>query len=61
MPINYFFKVVVPQLLDYFESNAKDVPNLLVLDVLLNNKKYEKDVQEVIDLSKEISKKTKNK
>ncbi len=55
--INYFFKIVVPQLLEYFKENAKDVPYLLLSEVLINNKKYEKEVKEMIEKSEEISKK----
>ena len=45
--INYFFEIVVPQLLEYFKENAKDVPY----------KNYEKEVKEMIEKSNEISKK----
>ena len=55
--INYFFEVVVPQLLEYFKDNAKDVPYVLLSKALLNNKNYEKEVKEVIKKSNEISKK----
>ena len=55
--INYFFEIVVPQLLEYFKDNAKDVPYILLSKVLLNNKNYEKEVKEVIKKSNEISKK----
>lgn len=55
--INYFFEIVVPQLLEYFKDNAKDVPYALLSKVLLNNKNYEKEVKEVIKKSNEISKK----
>ncbi len=55
--INYFFEIVVPQLLEYFKDNAKDVPFVLLSKVLLNNKNYEKEVKEVIKKSNEISKK----
>lgn len=55
--INYFFEVVVPQLLEYFKENAKDVPYYLIANILLNNKNYEKEVKEMIKKSKEISKK----
>ena len=55
--INYFFEIVVPQLLEYFKDNAKDVPYVLLSKVLLNNKNYEKEVKEVIKKSNEISKK----
>ena len=55
--INYFFEIVVPQLLEYFKENAKDVPYSLLSEVLINNKNYEKEVEEMIEKSKEISKK----
>ena len=55
--INYFFEIVVPQLLEYFKDNAKDVPYDLLSEVLINNKNYEKEVKEVIKKSNEISKK----
>ena len=41
--INYFFEIVVAQLLEYFKENAKDVPYSLLSEVLINNKNYEKD------------------
>lgn len=55
--INYFFDIVVPQLLEYFRKNAKDVPYSLLSEVLINNKNYEKEVKEMIEKSKEVSKK----
>lgn len=55
--INYFFEIVVPQLLEYFKENAKDVPYSLLSKVLINNKNYEKEVKEMIEKSNEISKK----
>lgn len=55
--INYFFEIVVPQLLDYFKDNAKDVPYSLLSEVLINNKNYEEEVKEMIEKSKEVSKK----
>ncbi|MBO5182861.1 MAG: hypothetical protein J6B64_00450 [Bacilli bacterium] len=55
--INYFFEIVVPQLLEYFKENAKDVPYSLLSEVLINNKNYEKEVKEMIEKSNEISKK----
>lgn len=55
--INYFFEIVVPQLLEYFKENAKDVPYSLLFEVLINNKNYEKGVKEMIKKSNEISKK----
>lgn len=55
--INYFFEIVVPQLLEYFKENAKDVPYSLLSKVLINNKNYEKEVKEMIEKSNKISKK----
>ena len=55
--INYFFEIVVPQLLEYFKENAKDVPYFLLSKVIINNKNYEKEVKEMIEKSNEISKK----
>lgn len=55
--INYFFEIVVPQLLEYFKDNAKDVPYSLLFEVLINNKNYEEEVKEMIEKSKEVSKK----
>lgn len=55
--INYFFQIVVPQLLEYFKDNAKDVPYSLLSEVLINNKNYEEEVKEIIEKSKEVSKK----
>lgn len=46
-------------MLEYFESSAKDVLEILMLEALKNNEKFEKEVQEVTDLSKEISNKSK--
>ena len=55
--INYFFEIIVPQLLEYFKDNAKDVPYSLLSELLINNKNYEKEVKEMIEKSKEVSKK----
>ena len=55
--INYFFEIVVPQVLEYFKENAKDIPSFLLLKVLLKNKNYEKDIQKMFEKSEEISNK----
>lgn len=55
--INYFFEIVVPQLLEYFKNNAKDVPYFLLSEVLINDKNYEEEVKKMIEKSKEVSKK----
>lgn len=47
----------MPQLLEYFKDNAKDVPYSLLSEVLVNNKNYEKEVKEMIEKSNEISQK----
>lgn len=59
--INYFFEIVVPQLLEYFKENAKDIPYSLLSETLINNKNYEKEVKEKIEKSNEVSKKYKEK
>ena len=55
--INYFFEIVIPQVLEYFKENAKDIPSFLLLEVLLMNKNYEKDIQKMFEMSEEISNK----
>ena len=55
--INYFFEIVIPQVLEYFKENAKDIPSFLLLEVLLKNKNYEKDIQKLFEMSEEISNK----
>jgi len=44
-------------MLDYFKSNAEDVTVFLILEALKNNENYGKEIQDSIDLSKEISEK----
>lgn len=46
-------------MLEYFESSAKDVLEILMLEALKNSERFEKEVQEVTNLSKEISNKSK--
>ncbi len=55
--INYFFEMVVPQILEYFKENAKDIPSFLILKVLLKNKNYEKDIKKMFEKSEENSNK----
>lgn len=55
--INYFFEIVIPQVLEYFKENAKDIPSFLLLKILLKNKNYEKDIQKLFEVSEEISNK----
>lgn len=55
--INHFFEIVILQILEYFKENAKDIPSFLLLEVLLNNKNYEKDIQKMFEKSEKISNK----
>ena len=55
--INYFFEIVVPQLLEYFKENAKDISSFLILEILLKNKNFKKDIQKMFEMSEEISNK----
>lgn len=47
----------MPQLLEYFKENAKDIPYFLLSEVLTNNKNYEKEVKEMIEKSNETTEK----
>ena len=58
--MNYFFKVVVPQMLEYFKENANVVPNLLILDVL-KTEDHQEEIDEVQAKADEITDKYKNK
>ena len=55
--IDYFFEIVIPQVLEYFKENAKDISSFLLLEVLLKNKNYEKDIQKLFEKSEEVSNK----
>ncbi len=55
--INYFFEIVIPQVLEYFKENAKDISSFLLLDVLLKNKNYEKNIQKLFEKSEVVSNK----
>lgn len=47
----------MPQLLEYFKENAKDIPYSLLSEALINNKNYEKEVKEMIEKSNKVSEK----
>ena len=55
--INYFFEIVIPQVLEYFKENAKDISSFLILEILLKNKNFKKDIQKMFEMSEEISNK----
>lgn len=44
--INYFFEVVLPQILDYFERNTEQVTNYFLLEILKNDKKIKNKLKE---------------
>ena len=44
--INYFFEVVLPQILDYFERNTEQVTNYFLLEILKNDKNIKNKLKE---------------
>ena len=54
--INYFFEIVVPQILEYFKENKEEIPNYLMLEVLRKDKQYQEQIEEILELSKEENK-----
>lgn len=59
--MNYFFKEVIPQMLNVFDNN-KDVARYLILDVLKDNPNYQENIDEVLNnlVNDEEEKNTKN-
>lgn len=51
--INYFFEIVVPQILEYFKENKEEIPNYLMLEVLRKDKEYQEQIDKILELSKE--------
>lgn len=51
--INYFFEIVVPQILEYFKENKEEIPNHLILEVLRKDKQYQEQIDKILELSKE--------
>ena len=39
--INYFFEVVVPQILEYLEENKEEISNYSLLEILKKDEKYQ--------------------
>lgn len=54
--INYFFEIVVPQILEYFKENKEEIPNYLMLEVLKKDKQYQERIEKILELSKEENK-----
>lgn len=51
--INYFFEIVVPQILEYFKENKEVIPNHLILEVLRKDKQYQEQIEKILELYKE--------
>lgn len=51
--INYFFEIVVPQILEYFKEGKEEIPNYLMLEVLKKDKQYKEQIEKILELSKE--------
>ena len=57
--INYFFEIVVPQILEYFKEGKEEIPNYLMLEVLRNDKQYQEQIEKILELYKEENKNNK--
>ena len=57
--INYFFEIVVPQILEYFKEGKEEIPNYLMLEVLKKDKQYQEQIEKILELSKEENKNNK--
>lgn len=57
--INYFFEIVVPQILEYFKENKEEIPNHLILEVLRKDKQYQEQIEKILELYKEENKNNK--
>lgn len=51
--INYFFEVVLPQLLDYFKENNELVKNFFLLEILKKDKKYQEQIKKIFEENKQ--------
>lgn len=51
--INYFFEIVVPQILEYFKGNKEEIPNYLMLQVLKKDKQYQEQINKILEKSNE--------
>lgn len=50
--INYFFEIVVPQILEYFKEGKEEIPNYLMLEVLKKDKQYQEQIEKILEQSK---------
>lgn len=51
--INYFFEIVVPQILEYFKENKEEIPNYFMLEVLKKDKQYQELINKILEQLKE--------
>ncbi len=56
---NYFFEIVVPQILQYFKENKEEILNYLMLEVLKKDKQYQEQIENILELSKKEIKENK--
>ena len=54
--INYFFEVVLPQILDYFERNTEQATNYFLLEIFKNDKKYQEQIKRILETNKQNKK-----
>lgn len=54
--INYFFEVVLPQILDYFIEDKEQVTNYFLLEILKNDKKYQEQIKRILETNKQNKK-----
>lgn len=50
--INYFFEIVVPQILEYFKEDKEEISNYLMLEVLKKDKQYQEQIEKILEQSK---------
>ena len=54
--INYFFEVVLQQILDYFARNNEQATNYFLLEILKNDKKYQEQIKRILETNKQNKK-----
>ena len=50
--INYFFEIVVQQILEYFKEDKEEISNYLMLEVLKKDKQYQEQIEKILEQSK---------
>ena len=54
--INYFFEVVVPQILEYLEENKEEISNYSLLEILKKDEKYQEQIERILNTKNENKK-----